>query len=463
MELTPAEQEKLNKIHQLASHILKLATDSIVVNLRFFDMAIAALKPKSQDGMGTAATDGVTFYYDPIWLLKHYEAEPGYVIRLYLHTLMHCIFHHNYAYDKVASKEWDLAVDLAVENIILELELPQAQLAKDDLLKDRIRQLWDEMNGLGEKDRYTQGVTWDQTGAIAAKRKEKLPFTAEHIYKHLLQGQLEESRLQELRRLSQMDVHDTWIVNVETLPDANQFERISERIKADLKSFSKDKNNSESLMESIKEATKEHYDYGEILARFTSSNEDMSINDDEFDYIFYTYGLETYGNMPLVEPLEYKEIKKVKEFVIVIDTSASCHGEIVQRFLKKTYGLLKQSESFFKKVNIHIIQADSQITDDVKITCDEDFESFLSSGKLKGFGSTDFRPAFSYVNEQIQKGEFENLKGLIYFTDGYGTYPDDMPAYDTIFAFLEEDEMRPKVPDWALKVIMDETLERTDE
>jgi len=160
--------------------------------------------------------------------------------------------------------------------------------------------------------------------------------------------------------------------------------------------------------------------------------------------------------MPLVEPLEYKEEKKVKEFVIVIDTSASCKGPLVQGFLKKTYSILKQSENFFQKVNVHIIQCDMEVQSDTKITCQEDFDLFLKEGKLRGFGSTDFRPAFSYVDEQIEKKEFENLKGLIYFTDGYGIYPERMPDYETIFVFLNEDEKKPVVPVWAIEVVLNE-------
>lgn len=67
-------------------------------------------------------------------------------------------------------------------------------------------------------------------------------------------------------------------------------------------------------------------------------NEDMQVNDDEFDYIYYTYGLAAYGNMPLVEPLEYKDAKKIKEFVIAIDTSASCRGKWSSPFWKKPMG-----------------------------------------------------------------------------------------------------------------------------
>ena len=53
------------------------------------------------------------------------------------------------------------------------------------------------------------------------------------------------------------------------------------------------------------------------------------------------------------------------------------------------------------------------------------------------------------------RGEFENLKGLIYFTDGYGIYPERMPDYDVIFSFLNEDENRTPVPPWSLKVVLD--------
>ena len=182
----------------------------------------------------------------------------------------------------------------------------------------------------------------------------------------------------------------------------------------------------------------------------------MTLSEDEFDYVYYMYGLQTYGNVPLIEPLEYKEVNKVKEFVIAIDTSASCRGSIVKGFLRKTYDILKGTENFFHTTNIHIVQCDAQIQSDTKITKESDFDDFIKNGKLNGFGATDFRPVFAYVDELRDKGEFENLKGLIYFTDGYGIYPERMPEYDVIFAFLDDDDMRSEVPVWAMKVILNE-------
>ncbi len=223
-----------------------------------------------------------------------------------------------------------------------------------------------------------------------------------------------------------------------------------------MKSFSEDKSDDKSILQNLEEATKETYDYGDFLRRFSVSGEDIQVNDDEFDYVYYTYGLSIYGNLPLVEPLEYKDVNKIKEFVVAIDTSGSCRGELVQCFLNKTYSILKSSENFFRKVNIHIIQCDSEVRRDTKITNDEEFEAFMKEGRLEGFGSTDFRPVFTYVNNAIESGEFENLKGLIYFTDGYGVYPDRKPPYnyDTAFVFLEDDFEKPPTPPWAIKLVL---------
>ena len=158
--------------------------------------------------------------------------------------------------------------------------------------------------------------------------------------------------------------------------------------------------------------------------------------------------------MPLIEPLEYKEVKRIREFVIAIDTSGSVAGETVQRFVQKTYNILKSTESFFSKINLHIIQCDADVQEDAKITSQEEFDEYLKTMKLRGLGGTDFRPVFRYVDELIRNREFTNLKGLIYFTDGYGTFPEKMPDYQTAFVFLDDEYNNPDVPPWAIKLVL---------
>ena len=419
--------EKADKISELAYKVIRLAHDGLLVNMRFLDVALSKLKLEERREMGGFAFDGATLYYDPQILLAAYKKEPAYVVRLYLHVLLHAVFFHSFQTDKLEREYWDLATDIAVEHTVLDMGLHIASLESDMLLQNRL--------------------------AVLKKQAGKL--TAEKLYRHFRIEQPSSKAYSEWRELCHYDEHIYWERKEELTLSQTEWRKISERVKADLKSFSKDKNNAESMEENLKEATREKYDYTDFLRRFMVMVETIQTSDDEFDYIYYTYGLSRYGNMPLVEPLEYKDANKIKDFVIAIDTSASCRGELVQAFLKKTYQIMRQGENFFSKINVHIIQCDNEVQSDTKITCPEDFDRFLSFGKLRGFGSTDFRPVFDYVETLKQEGEFDNLKGLLYFTDGYGIYPGQMPDYDTAFIFLNEDYDAPDVPPWAIRIVLD--------
>lgn len=420
------------KISSLAGQIMRLAHDDILMHLRFFDGAVARLKLQERPQTGCLATDGRILYYDPVYVLKVYQAEEKGIARLYLHILLHCIFFHGFQYDKLERDKWDLAADIAVENVILDMKLPGVTLKTDEAAARKLKVLQEDIGSL----------------------------TAERIYRYLRHNPPTPGEESEFKELFVRDAHSLWNPTDQRTTEQleitqEQWKKISERVKADLKSFSRAGKRAESLEKNLEETTRERYDYSEILRRFTVMGEDITVNDDEFDYIYYTYGLEHYGNLPLIEPLEYKESNKVKEFVIAIDTSASCRGAVVKAFLRKTYSILKGRENFFHKINVHIIQCDNQVQSDLKITNDDDFEAFVKYGKLNGFGATDFRPVFDYVEKLKEQGEFENLKGLIYFTDGYGIYPERMPDYEVIFAFLDEDENRGPVPPWSMKVILE--------
>lgn len=428
-EKTQREQE----MQKLVARIWGLSKDKLLVNLRFLDVALSSLRFAPEAGTGMVCCDvntpeAATVFYDPAVVIRLYKKNPGSVVRLHLHMLLHCIFSHSYKYDRVEQELWDVAVDMAAESVALSLGIAGIETIGDEERREVLRQ-WKERTGV---------------------------LTADRIYRKLREDRPGMTELLELGNLFKRDTHEGWGA-VETIELTQaQWKKISERIKAELKSFSEDKSDDRTMLQNLEEATKETYDYGDFLRRFSVSGEDMQINDDEFDYVYYTYGLSLYGNLPLVEPLEYKDVNKIKEFVVAIDTSGSCRGNVVQAFLNKTYSILKSSENFFRKVNIHIIQCDSEVRSDTKITNDDEFEEFMKNGQLEGFGSTDFRPVFTYVDKAIERGEFENLKGLIYFTDGYGIFPEHKPPYnyDTAFVFLEDDFEKPPTPPWAIKVVL---------
>jgi hypothetical protein len=111
-------------------------------------------------------------------------------------------------------------------------------------------------------------------------------------------------------------------------------------------------------------AAREDVDYRAFLRRFAAPREVMAADGDAFDYIFYTYGLRLYGNLPLVEPPETREERRIEDFVIAVDTSMSTSGALVRRFLDCTYAVLRSTETFTRKVNIRILQCDDQLRAD---------------------------------------------------------------------------------------------------
>ncbi len=460
------------RAHELSKKIIENAKNRLILKLRFLDTALCALKLHPSDG-GTISTEGYYFHYDPKHILITYKNDENTVTRDYLHTVLHCIFKHSFVSPAVNPHRWNLACDIAVENIIDQLGVKELESPRSAAQKKVL-------------------------GMINGHVKF---LSAEKIYRLLTEYDLSKRQFEELREPFFADDHDKWYIPPDDTEDdgsgegsnsANQEQEseeqsfsssqessdnsrnnsrsripsrdqlsdmwsdISKRAQVDLETTSKEwGDKTDDLTQTLGALNRERYDYSEFLRRFAAYGETMKISDNEFDYIFYTYGLKLYKDMPLIEPLEYKDEKRIREFAIVIDTSGSVEGEKVQRFVQKTYNLLKQTENFFTRVNIHILQADAEVKEDVKITCHEDLETYISRMKLTGFGGTDFRPAFQHIDKLIDNKEFTDFRGLIYFTDGEGIYPEKMPAYPAAFLFVDKD-VPPSVPSWAIQLILDE-------
>ena len=294
-------------------------------------------------------------------------------------------------------------------------------------------------------------------------------LTAEGIYRALLRMSLSQTALQRLVTEFTVDDHTLWPSPKENQPQIESLEQkwkdISEKTQTNMETFSRDAaSQSGELLEQVKVENRQKYDYREFLRKFAVLGEEVQLDPDTFDYTFYTYGLELYGNMPLIEPQEVKEVKKVEDFVIAIDTSMSCSGELVQAFLKETYSILKSNDSFFKKVKIHIIQCDEQIQSDQLIENERQLVEYMDHFQLIGNGGTDFRPVFTYVDQLLSEGKFHHLRGLLYFTDGCGIFPTKAPRYQTAFLFMEQEGNQFDLPPWAIQLVLQpEDLEEQNE
>lgn len=433
-------KEAAERLERIGNSILCAARDELYLGMRFLDVALSSFVYQMDASVSPFGTDGSRICFHPRELGGMYRNNRILVNRGYLHMVFHCIFRH-FAKQEMDTRLWNLSCDIAAEYVIDGISHRSVRFSRSLLRRETYRRL----------------------------RMGKKVLNAEWIYRCLQEWEPDEKNLTALEAEFYVDDHRYWEnqrPGQKPNPQMNRkWQEISEEIETDLETFSKEAGEAGgAFLDQIRIENRERHDYREFLRKFAVFREEMSVDPDTFDYAFYSYGLQLYGNMPLIEPQETKEVKKVEEFVIVIDTSMSCSAELVRKFLEETYTILSEKESFFRKVNIHIIQCDEKVQTDQKITNIQELKMYMDHLELYGQGGTDFRPAFAYVEELRARREFEDLKGLLYFTDGYGIYPKQMPPYRTAFVFMCEDYRDEDVPAWAIRVVLkEEELEEKGE
>lgn len=431
------QKRELNKI-EICMDILQSARNELFLSMRYFDVVLSKLEFMPNTSIEGVGTDGGLFHFYPDYVIGMYKNQSILVNRTFLHTVFHCLFRHLWmwqrereALEELDETYWNLACDIVVESMI------------DDLNKTCIRKYVSPLRrNLYKKLRESMEV-----------------LTPKNVYKTLLQMHLNIEETAKLRLEFWVDDHSLWNQDV---PPERQIERekhwkeLSEKLQTEMETFSKEAtDDAKSLLDQMQVANRERYDYRKFLKKFAVFKEEMQVDTDQFDYIFYHYGFSMYGNMPLIEPQETKEVLKVEDFVIAVDTSMSCKESLIKKFLEETYSILSKSESFFRKINVHIIQCDEKVQSDVVVKNEQELREYMDHFEIKGFGGTDFRPVFGYVNQLLKEKKFTRLKGLIYFTDGYGTFPVKRPFYDTAFVFMKEDYRDIDVPVWAMKLIIE--------
>ena len=103
---------------RMGGEVLAVVRSGLYLDFRFLDQALSALTPTADERCGALATDGTILCYQPSALLRLYQENPKYLNRLYLHTVFHCVFRHLWLKGKRDARLWNLACDIAVENVL---------------------------------------------------------------------------------------------------------------------------------------------------------------------------------------------------------------------------------------------------------------------------------------------------------------------------------------------------------
>ncbi len=462
------------QLEEVGKRILNQSRTELYMAMHFMARALDSLGYTMDLNTRRCGTDARTIHYNPQFLFHLFIESPQKLDRLYLHMILHCLFRHMFTGDGRDTELWNLACDIQTESVL------------DSMNYEIIRR----PPGAFREEWYQR---------LTAEVKV---LTAERLYQYFLENRIDPDTRERLKLEFLRDDHAFWAPlsdknrdpedndgapdmselppmqgdfpeaepdnaqkedrrqQLQALPSRTELDESwkeqAEKMETELETFGREQSEeSGTLHWLLRLQCRQRTDYRDFLRRISIDREESRIDPDSFDYGYYSYGLSLYGNMPLIEENEFTEVRKVEQLVIAIDTSASCKDSLVQRFLNETAGLLADRNGFFRKVQILILECDEHIQRELWISDTREMQQYAGQFRVSGGFGTDFRPVFSRVQTLREQEVLPRLRGLLYFTDGFGSYPERPTDYLTGFVYPENEGCGDeKTPKWAMKLYM---------
>ena len=400
-----------------AREIVDMSSGELCIDLRFLSKAVLSLDTDVAPGSDPPSCDGASIEFHEDEVVSGYLKDRNHVTRAMAHIALHCILGHSAPNDRRSPE--GLAEDMLVEYILDSLDTPHISAAGRP---DRMY-IVERLASLAGSPSVRP-----MAEIIASEPGWKLP-----LYSGMFNRDSHSAR--------------GW--------DDESWKEMSEQAMVEVEGFSeKLSGRTDVLMRVLRIRNRRRHDYRDFLRRFVTRGSLPREDPDSFDLIYYTYGLGRYGNIPLMDSSETSEKRSIEEFVIAIDTSGSVMKGPVTRFLEETMDVIDQCIPR-DGARIHVIQCDDMVRSDRVIGCRADLNTMMGDFRLAGGGGTDFRPVFRYVDSLVESGELKGLKGMLYFTDGLGTYPERRPGYDVAFVFCGDGSEEHAVPPWAMRLELD--------
>lgn len=383
-------------------------------------------------------TDG-RYFYAPVSFLEQAVKAPEPAQRTLLHSVLHAMLLHPWEKGNREPARWALACDMSVAFLACRL-------------------LGQTRSGEMAKAYYAL--------------KNGTAYSAKAVYAQLEEGVLAEPEAR--AALFSCDSHELWekAESRAYLPasggDGAGAQALFRRQKEKLRPWMQEEkpkigSGTAGARLELPELGENNVRFAQLLRAFSVVQENRHVDDADFSYAWYAYGLEHYDGVALLEGLEYSEERKLRELAIVIDTSASCSRGLTSWFLRAVHDILLRERLFFDRFRLHILQCDCEVQQDTLVTNLEEFQWYLEHLELYGGGGTDFRPAFRRIDELVASGELPRLGGVLYFTDGYGVFPEQAPDYPVAFVMIQYRYDDINIPRWANTLILDAARPGRDE
>ena len=454
-KLTPVKNP--SKHIKLAETFIQLATSKIKKRMYIFIPLLNTLEFVPVEENVFLCTDGKKIFYNIENVIKKVK-DSG--ITYYLEkNLMHIVFHGLLGhFEKTNWKDRELSwavQDRQVERCVKKM-YPEENIFGFGRFEDPETKEWDsyicdELYYRGLKDKELRkkiiksSTTRDEHRYWCTEKIKAAIVDAEMLREHTANGEKEDiwqqSRDFLLGGPVSMDQVETQILKH---LDKEMHKKI----------YGNRGLEQENTVEYTKASTNSYRDLLDKIVKLSESIQE----EQELDKVLYQYGLELYGDVPLVEPEEISEKYCLNTIVFAVDTSGSC-TELAEQFLAEMVAVFEEIKRIGRVKHICYMECDCEITARKDYYDLEEFIDFGKSHTFQGGGGTSFVPVFEYADKLVKDGE--KVDALIYITDAEGRFPDykEKPDYD-VYLLVGENDWILDVPKWAECIRIKSGLER---
>jgi predicted metal-dependent peptidase len=389
---------------------MQKARAALVLRDPFLASLALRLDLQESDAFPTAATDGISLYYNPKYVAdiaeKYGDHEaPEYYKGLWFHEVMHPAFGHHVRKGSRDHKLWNLACDFVIDIVGTKAgyKIPDALIRKEfeglsaEQIYPLIQQEQEEGKcpacGKSEDGKDASGQpTGDQCQCEGKGNGqprgagEVLPFPGKD-------GQEASSGDQEQQQ-------QEWKV---ALVQAAQTAKVCGKLPGGMEQL-------------VQELTTPKVPWREALARWLT---EVSRND-------YSWSQPNHRHMVRGIYLPHLKSETIGLIGIIWDTSGSVGPKEATMIASETQGILSE----YQQVECHLVHVDSKYQGEQRITQDD----VPLDLKPLGGGGTCFRPGFKHIEDNDI-----DVVGVIYMTDGgASSYPDVPPDYPVVWCLTEK-------------------------
>ena len=148
------KQTAQGALNNLGIRILNQAKIELSLSMRYLSRALDKLSFQMDFNTRRMGTEGEKLHFHPEFVFQLYVESPQKLYRLYMHSLLHCLFRHMFKTEGREETLWNLATDMHVEYVLDSMEVPMLFRPAYPFREDYFRKLEKEVQSLSAERIY---------------------------------------------------------------------------------------------------------------------------------------------------------------------------------------------------------------------------------------------------------------------------------------------------------------------